>query len=83
MCNWRCQKKHGKAMRTHVAWAAVGLGAHLGGAVPARGHIHGEQLMRVHVGLLGARAREAKVADLEPTILVDQDVAGLEVPVHD
>ena len=28
-------------------------------------------------------AGQAKVADLEITILVDQDVAGLQVPVHD
>jgi hypothetical protein len=56
--------------------------ADLRGAVPPRGDVHGEELLGVGVGVLGARAREAKVADLEPAVPVDQDVARLEIAMH-
>jgi hypothetical protein len=47
----------------------------LGGAVVAGGDVAG------HLGVLDAG--EAEVADLQVTVLVDEDVAGLQVAVHD
>ena len=47
----------------------------LGGTVVAGRHVAG------HLGVLDAG--EAEVADLEVAVLVDEDVAGLEVAVHD
>ena len=58
------------------------LDEQLGRAVPARHHVLSEgRLLDALLGGVDA-AREPKVANLEVAVLVDEEVAGLEVAVE-
>lgn len=93
----RRAREHGRAEQhlaqnasdtPHVdAFRVFGRGEEdLGRAVPSRSHVLGERRIRrelVVVRLLGERTRQTKVAQLHVTLLIEQNIRRLLIPVYD